>query len=85
MNVTAKSDASQTDQRMWRPQIKDGGLYQESVLADMLTELKEENVEADEKQLKADIASCATKSKCTVNDKNNISRSETLFYPVQRE
>jgi hypothetical protein len=51
----------------------------------MLTELKEENVEADEKQLKADIASCATKSKCTVNDKNNISRSETLFYPVQRE
>jgi hypothetical protein len=45
------------------PQIRDGELCQESLLADILTELQEENEEADKKQLKADIALCATKSK----------------------
>jgi hypothetical protein len=45
------------------PQIKDGVLCDDSVVADILTELTEENAIPDEKQLKADIALCATKSK----------------------
>jgi hypothetical protein len=45
------------------PQIKDGELDQEFVSADAATVLREESAEVDEKELKAHIALCATKSK----------------------